>query len=228
MLRELGELKFYHLAQYNSDQAETEDRHRDFAIHLENPLEYVKNENKSQSPEKNQPDKPHEYRTNKLKAKHVATRVCRVDESVTTETQCSNDLYEAQTSFCSKDLAISQTRFYSADSPSTSSSKSQTLATRGLPCHSTLRNERISDILEDPTKFHGTSINMKDVTSTKSHGAKASPVQTPCTSETNQKTKTFFGRNRVSPKHYLATACTTKQTSNKKRAAVGEQSNEKT
>ncbi|XP_028392313.1 uncharacterized protein LOC114516902 [Dendronephthya gigantea] len=41
MLRELGELNFYHLAQYNEAEDTAESLHRDIAARLENPLEYL-------------------------------------------------------------------------------------------------------------------------------------------------------------------------------------------
>ena len=42
MLRELGELKFYHLAQYN--EVENVSPHYEFAAQLENPIQYLRDE----------------------------------------------------------------------------------------------------------------------------------------------------------------------------------------
>ncbi len=44
MLRELGELKFYQLAQHNEAEASAENVHHDFAAQLENPLQYFREE----------------------------------------------------------------------------------------------------------------------------------------------------------------------------------------
>ena len=44
MLRELGELKFYHLAQYNEVENAASSPHYDFAAQLENPIQYFRDE----------------------------------------------------------------------------------------------------------------------------------------------------------------------------------------
>ena len=44
MLRELGELNFYHLARYNEAEDTAETIHHDFAAQLENPMQYSRSE----------------------------------------------------------------------------------------------------------------------------------------------------------------------------------------
>lgn len=49
MLRELGELNFYHLAQYNEAEDTAESLHQDIAARLENPIQYLRDEQSKMS-----------------------------------------------------------------------------------------------------------------------------------------------------------------------------------
>lgn len=170
MLRELGELKFYHLAQYGGESDEAQDLHRDFAARLENPVEYLRNE-KGRSDENDQ-----------------AKSIVRCADNLKTDRIVSR----ASTLYESKD----QIRTYSNDqSPLLSSQGPQELVARGMT-----NSICFSEMFENPTKFRGSSANFRDFVATKFSGEKADTVELHGTLETRLKSKTFFGRNRVKPK----------------------------
>ena len=191
LLRDLGELKFYHLAQYGEAE-QVERRHGEFANRLANPVESVRNESARHATNvkhagKTARQSPTRDASN-LKARSIVSRVYKVEETTTTElASCSNQMPSAAFS---------------------STTKGPTLVTgKDLATSSMFQNECPGDMLANPGQIIPVAANHSKVftpapSSSSPHLTSAS-AQTQCTSaspETKPKTKTFFGRNRVRPK----------------------------
>lgn len=193
LLRELGELKFYHLAQYGeADQIER--RHGEFANRLANPVESVRNESRGHSNERDgETGRQLLARdANNLKTSSIAvSRVFKVKETTTTT-----------------EVTSGSNKMSSVASLSATNWKGPTLAVAGkdLATSSMFQNEcPPGDMLATPgrsvQKLCTAHTDTKDGTPPRS----SNPKLLTSASETRPtKTKTFFGRNRVRPKQRLA------------------------
>lgn len=186
LLRELGELKFYQLAQYGETE-DNERRHGEFACRLENPVEFVKNESSKQLAN-DQIQTSEEgllaLSTKNLKTKSILSHIFKAEETSTEVTT------------------------YSIDSlPATSSTEGRpaTLVTTGQGLSNSTFYENAVDMLENPVLFQRTTPAanvMNDVTPWRSKSPTLRSCPSPQKPGTSKpKGKTLFRRNRaVQPK----------------------------
>ena len=191
LLRDLGELKLYHLAQYGETE-QVERRHGEFASRLANPVESVRKESTRHANEhaRETARQSPAWDANILKARSVVSRVYKVKETTTMEVaSCSNQM---------PSVAFSST------------TKGPTSVTgKDLETSSMSQNECPGDVPANPGRsvqiIPAAANHSKDFApapSSSSPNLTSAPAETPCTVtlETRHKTKTFFGRNRVKPK----------------------------
>ena len=191
MLRELGELKFYHLAQPN-DTEEKERIHHDMMSRLENPVRYEREE----------------LRCNQtIKAAPSALMQGRRHEKFPQATNSKNDGSHGDNEVASLSPKIrTKVSKPSLLAENTSCSASSSLTTSSPPINTTVTsnkevvvvNSRDSPLTNDPNQCPQLTIDSSTAVQT-SCAFQITPSTT-FTSDTTAKNKTFFlRRNRIQP-----------------------------